>query len=84
MVGEKSGSVIELDASTRALVRVISGPAYHFSSPVGPVALAFSGDHLFVANPDNNSLTELDSSTGRWRGSSQARGTTSTALAAWP
>jgi hypothetical protein len=35
---------------------VISGPAYFFKVPD---AIALSGSHLFVANEDDNSVTEL-------------------------
>jgi outer membrane protein assembly factor BamB len=57
------GSVTELNASTGALVRVISGPKYEFESPD---AIASSGPDLFVANgvyPDG-SVTELNTTTG--------------------
>jgi hypothetical protein len=61
-VGNGSGSsVTELDASTGALVRVLSSPAYKFSYPQ---AMAVAGRDLFVANATGNSVTELDASTG--------------------
>jgi hypothetical protein len=50
------GSVTELDASTGALVRVLSRPEYGFNQPG---ALAVSGPDLFVANASDNSVTEL-------------------------
>ena len=37
----------ELSASTGALVKVISGPAYKFD---GPDAIASDGTHVWVAN----------------------------------
>jgi outer membrane protein assembly factor BamB len=49
-------SVTEINASTGALERVISGPAYQFN---GPDAMTTAGLHLFVANFNSNSLTEL-------------------------
>jgi PQQ-like domain len=60
-------SLTEVDASTRALVRVVLGSPYRFDNPD---AMALSGGHLFVANdtdsPDasSGSLTEVDASTG--------------------
>jgi hypothetical protein len=55
------GSITELDTSTGALVRVISGPTYGFRSPD---ALVVAGADLFVANLEAGSITELDTSTG--------------------
>jgi hypothetical protein len=49
-------SLTELDASTGALVRVISASSYRFN---GPVAMAVSGHDLFVANGGGRSVTEL-------------------------
>jgi outer membrane protein assembly factor BamB len=61
-------SVIELNASTGTLVRVISGPEYKIG---GPYAIAVAGDDLVVANATDNSLltdnawlTEINVSTG--------------------
>jgi outer membrane protein assembly factor BamB len=66
-------SVTEVGASTGALVRVISGPAYKLDHPGvvfgpgyqfdHPEALAVSGGHLFVANSSGR-LTELNVATG--------------------
>jgi hypothetical protein len=50
------GGVTELDASTGALVRVISGSSYQF---YGAHAMAVSGHDLFVANTAGSSVTEL-------------------------
>jgi hypothetical protein len=55
-------SVTELDASTGALVRVISASIYRLA---GPDAMAVSGCHdLFAANGGGNWVIELDTSTG--------------------
>jgi hypothetical protein len=45
---------IELNAATRALVRVISGPAYQLN---GPDALLLHGTNLWVANAGGESVT---------------------------
>jgi hypothetical protein len=50
------GSVIELNASTGAPVRVFSGPEYTFNAP-DPIAA--SGHRPFVANQGGDSVTEL-------------------------
>ena len=62
------GSITELNATTGVLVRVISGRSGHLELPV---ALAVSGQHLFVANAtnggdDSRSVTELNASTGKF------------------
>jgi hypothetical protein len=54
--GNGYGSLIEVNASTGALVRVISGPAYRFDDPD---AMVLSGRDLFVANSRSGSVTEL-------------------------
>jgi hypothetical protein len=57
-------SLTELNASTGALVRVVSGPAHQFDHPDSMVA---GGSDLFVANgygTGGGSLTEVDASTG--------------------
>ncbi len=46
-VANLGGSITEVDASTGAIVRVISGLAYHFDEPK---SLGLSGGDLFVAN----------------------------------
>jgi len=62
---DATGALTELNASTGALVRVISAPTYQFHAPD---ALARDGDDLFVASPGGDdatgALTELDASTG--------------------
>jgi len=50
------GSLTELDASTGALVSVISGPQYEFGFVS---ALVTDGTRLWVASEAGNSLTEL-------------------------
>lgn len=64
VANEGTNTVDELAVSTRALVRVISGPGY-FDNPAGMVAL---GGHVFVVNTgtgkDKGYLTELDAATG--------------------
>jgi hypothetical protein len=60
--GASAGSLTELDASTGALVRVISGHKDDFSGPKG---LALSGQaEVFVGNADSATVTELRASTG--------------------
>jgi hypothetical protein len=51
-----SGSVTEIEASTGALVRVLSGSEYQFDYPD---AMAVAGTDLFVANNSGGSVTEL-------------------------
>ena len=51
----------ELNASTGALVQVISGSMYGFNSPR---AISSDGTHVWVANRYGNSVTELSASTG--------------------
>jgi hypothetical protein len=54
-------SVSEVNISTGALVRALSGSRYRFNDPV---ALTRAGPDVFVANSIGNSLTEVDASTG--------------------
>jgi hypothetical protein len=57
-------SLTEINASTGALIRVISGAQYGFDNPDG---LALSGNELFVANSYKwtaGSITEINASTG--------------------
>ena len=62
VVNGHGSSVTELDASTGALVGVLSGPKYRFDSPD---ALAVSGPDLFVVNSlFTPSITEVDATTG--------------------
>ena len=54
-------SVTELDASTGALLRVLSASSYGFDDPD---AISSDGTDVWVANGEGNSVTELDASTG--------------------
>ena len=54
-------SVTELDGSTGALVKVISGSSYGFNCPD---AVSSDSTHVWVANGSGNSVTELNGSTG--------------------
>jgi hypothetical protein len=56
-----NGWLTEIDASTGALVRTISGQAYRFSFPC---ALAIKGTHLFVVDTGSGSLADIDAATG--------------------
>ena len=57
MANNRDGdSVTELNASTGALVQVITGSSYGFDSPD---AISSDGTHVWVANPDGDSVTEL-------------------------
>jgi hypothetical protein len=57
-----TGSLTEIDATTGALVRRISGARYDFQAPEGITA---AGDDLFVADSGASAVTELDARTGR-------------------
>src|ERR1700678_98457 len=65
--GDEDGTTVtELNASTGALVRVVSAAADQF---IDPMALAVAGDDLFVMNGGSvdgvgGTLTELNASTG--------------------
>lgn len=63
MVNSFGDSVTELDAATGALVTVISGPRYQFSSPV---EVAVRGNLLWVVSStsDNSSVTVINATTG--------------------
>jgi DNA-binding beta-propeller fold protein YncE len=52
-------SVIELNASDGSLVRTLSGSSYGFSFAYPPVGMAFDGAHIWVANNNDNSVTEV-------------------------
>lgn len=56
-----TGSVTEINASTGALVRRLSGVRYQFWDVGG---MAVSGDHVFLLNVFGRSLTEFRASTG--------------------
>ena len=56
-----NGSVIETDAATGAVVKVISG-----QRDQAPTAISSDGTHVWVVNArGSNSVTELDAATGR-------------------
>jgi DNA-binding beta-propeller fold protein YncE len=57
-----SGSVTVFSAGTGALIRSISGSAYALDQPA---AFTTSGNDVWVADEGNNSVTELDVSTGQ-------------------
>lgn len=59
-----SASVFELNASTGALVRLISGSKYRFGSDASTEPMAVSTSSVWVINGSRGSLTELDRSTG--------------------
>jgi hypothetical protein len=50
------GSVTELDITTGAFVRLLTGPGYGFATPD---ALAVARGELFVANGSGGSVTQL-------------------------
>lgn len=60
-----SNSVVEIDARTGRVVRIIGGHRQHdgtlFSTPVG---ISSDRIHVWVTNAGNNSVTELNASTG--------------------
>jgi outer membrane protein assembly factor BamB len=51
-----SGSITELSARSGAVLRTIRGPAFAFDDPV---AMSVSGPNVFVADKNNNSMTEV-------------------------
>ena len=57
-----AGALTEIDATTGALVRRISGARYDFHVPDG---IAVDGDVLYVADSAANAVTEVDPRTGR-------------------
>jgi hypothetical protein len=74
--GQPSGPadfITEVDASTGARVRVISGPQYGFNQGEDGMGMVATGDDLFVANSATDqespsgqgALTEVDASTGK-------------------
>jgi hypothetical protein len=69
-VANASGSVTEMRSSNGALVRVISGPRFHF---VDPVAIDASGSTILVLNEGRpsglvaGSVTEINAHTGLLR-----------------
>ena len=63
VANETGNSLTELNASTGALLRVLSALAYRFA---GPDALAFSGPDLFVANFRSSTVTSSTRRRGGW------------------
>ncbi len=57
-----SGSITEFSASSGAFLMNIRGAAYAFDDPA---ALAVTGTHVFVADKGNDSVTEVDATTGK-------------------
>lgn len=56
------GSITEIGANDSSFVMNIRGSAYAFDSPS---ALAVTRTHAFVANKSSNSVTEVDTTTGK-------------------
>ncbi len=56
-----AGTVSEIDASTGALIRVISGASYKFTDSV---AIAARGSRVWTVSSFDNSVTEIRASTG--------------------
>ena len=61
VVNAKGNSITEIDASSGAVLRVISGAADHFDEPT---AIAIGGNHVWVVNAKGNSVTELNAENG--------------------
>jgi DNA-binding beta-propeller fold protein YncE len=59
-----SNSVTELNATTGALIRVISGERYQLNSGGLSVAIAADGNRVWVPNANGNSVTEINAATG--------------------
>ena len=57
-----AGSITELNASTGAVIRTISGAQFAFDDPV---AMTVAGPDAFVADEGSNSMTQLEISSGR-------------------
>jgi outer membrane protein assembly factor BamB len=57
-----AGSISEIDARTGHLLRRVSGPSFAFDNPA---ALTVSGSHTYVADEANDSVTEIDTASGR-------------------
>src|SRR3974390_950352 len=54
-------AVVELNAATGALVRIIKGSSYGFS---GTDSVSSDGTHVWVTNSSSFSVTELSAATG--------------------
>jgi hypothetical protein len=59
------GSLTELNSTTGALVRVISGSVYKFDLTADmPGSMTVAGGDVLVANASDRSVTEVNASTG--------------------
>jgi hypothetical protein len=57
-VADSGGNAVtEVDPRTGKLVRVLSGAQYEFEVPIG---LDVYGNHLYVINESNDSVTDID------------------------
>ena len=56
-----AGSISEIDARTGRLLRTVSGPSLAFDDPA---ALVVSGPHAYIADEGNDSVTEIDITSG--------------------
>jgi outer membrane protein assembly factor BamB len=57
-----AGSITELNARTGALLRTIKGASFAFDNPA---ALTVAGPDAYVADKNDNSMTEVDVASGR-------------------
>jgi hypothetical protein len=57
VANENGNSVTELKASDGSLVQTLSSGSYGFNSPQG---VAFDGSHIWVANWNSASVTEVN------------------------
>ena len=55
------GSLTEINATNGSFIRTVIGPQYGFDAPEG---LALDGTHIWVSNNANNTITEIDQSSG--------------------
>jgi hypothetical protein len=58
----KAGSITEFNARTGSFLRTISGSSFKFDDPA---AFTVSGSDVFVADEDNNSVTEVNVANGK-------------------
>ena len=56
-----AGALTEIDATTGALIRVITARRYQLN---GPDAIAVAGDRAWVVDVDSSAVTEIDAATG--------------------
>jgi sugar lactone lactonase YvrE len=64
VVNEANNTVTVLDATTRALIEVLSGTAdgFDFGTTLTPQDIATDGTNVFVANPTGNSISIINAS----------------------